>query len=385
MNAKYPNLKITHGGWQLRTRIKELDANGQVVSRRVSQCLGRVEDYPTLEAILPLYLEAMTKQAPMIARPTSTMTVGAFWRTNYWPWVQKALKASTQKSYREIWSAYLEHSVQAIRLSDFRKRDAIAALEYVALELRRADTTVHRCSTLLGSLFGRACDLDLIEHNPIRDFKLPSAGLPKKKGEAFTAAEAESILRLLTGRARVAAALAWYAGLRPEEIEGMQWGDYDGEYLHIRRAVWNGRVVTTKTDESAVSIPVMGPLREILEDWRPQTGKFESWIVMSDTGTPTRLANVARREVKPILAKTTIEWKGWYGFRRGAATVLSDDLNASEDQVRSILRHAEGSATARQHYIVRDGKKRQTTMDKFEAHVRSVQETLDKEQTKWTQ
>jgi integrase len=198
--------------------------------------------------------------------------------------VQKALKPATQKSYREIWCAYLERSVEAIRLCDFRKRDAISALEYVALELRRADTTVHRCSTLLGSLFGRACDLDLIEHNPIRDFKLPSAGLTRKKGAAYRAAEAESILRLLTGRARVAAALAWYAGLRPQEIEGLQWGDYDGDYLHIRRAVWNGEVVTTKTEDSAVDIPVMGPLAEILEAWRSETAKFESWIVMSDVG-----------------------------------------------------------------------------------------------------
>lgn len=327
----------------------------------------------------------MAKQAPSNVRPTSTMTVGAFWRTNYWPWVQKALKPSTQKSYREMWTAYIESSVQAIRLCDFRKRDVITALEYVALELRRADTTVHRCATLLGSIFARACVLELVEHNPVRDFKLPSAGLSKKKGEAFTAAEAESILRLLTGRARVAAALAWYGGLRPEEIEGLQWNDYDGDYLHIRRAVWNGRVVTTKTEDSAVSIPVMKPLQAILDAWRPRTEKFGPWIVISDFATPARLANIARREVKPLLKKTTMVWKGWYGFRRGAATVLSDDLNASEDQVRSILRHAANSQTARQHYIVREGKKRQTTMDAFEAHVRTVRENLDKEQTKWKQ
>jgi integrase len=276
------------------------------------------------------------------------MTVGAFWRTNYWPWAQKALKPSTQKSYGEIWRTYMEAQVQSLRLCDFRKRDVITALEYVALELRRADTTVHRCATLLGSIFGRACDLDLIEHNPVRDFKVPSAGLPKKKGEAFTAAEAEGILRILTGRARVAVALAWYGGLRPEEIEGLQWPDYDGDHLHIRRAVWNGRVVTTKTEDSAVSIPVMEPLREILDAWRPQTEKFGPWIVISDFATPARLANIARREVKPILEKTKMAWKGWYGFRRGTATVLSEDLNASEDQVRSVLRHAANSPTARQ-------------------------------------
>jgi hypothetical protein len=50
-----------------------------------------------------------------------------------------------------------------------------------------------------------------------------------------------------------------------------------------------------------------------------------------------------------------------------------------------MLRHGENSMTARQHYIVRDGKKRQATMDVFEAHVRSVREQLDKEPTKWTQ
>ena len=79
-----------------------------------------------------------------------------------------------------------------------------------------------------------------------------------------------------------------------------------------------------------------------------------------------------------MLKRYGIQWKTWYGFRRGAATILADDLNLSEDEVRAILRHAPGSTTARDHYIVRQDRKRQTVMDKFAEHIAEVRERMDR-------
>lgn len=163
---------------------------------------------------------------------------------------------------------------------------------------------------------------------------------------------------------------------------GLQWEDYDGDFLQIRRAVWNGLVVSVKTEDSAATIPVIAPLREILDQWKQRTAGI-GWLVCGDTGKPIRLNNVARREVVPVLAKHKLQWKTWYGFRRGAGTTMSDDLNLSEDQVRAILRHAPGSDTAREHYIVRELKKRQAVMSRFEAHVQEIRESLDKDSKRY--
>jgi integrase len=181
---------------------------------------------------------------------------------------------------------------------------------------------------------------------------------------------------VLTGRARVIAAILAYTGIRPQELAGLDWADYDGDWLHIRRAVWQGKVVDVKTEESAANIPTVQPLREILDAYRATVAGV-GWLISGDTAQPINLGNVARREVRPVLKRYGLQWKTWYGFRRGAATILADDLNLTEDEVRAILRHAPGSTTARDHYIVRQDRKRQAVMQK-EEHIAEVRERMDR-------
>jgi integrase len=59
------------------------------------------------------------------------------------------------------------------------------------------------------------------------------------------------ILEPLDLRAAVAVVLAYFAALRPAEIRGLQWADYDGAELNIRRGVWRNVVGETKTEDSA--------------------------------------------------------------------------------------------------------------------------------------
>jgi integrase len=371
-----PGLYQSHGAWHYRFYQRELLHGGNVRQVRRSQKLATVDECPKLANVLQRYHEAAARVGSnQNRRPTSNMTMSEFWRTNYWPWVQASKKPSTQKGYRQVWGQ-LERAVGGITLRDFRKRDAIAALEPLAYEAKQSATVVHHARTVLGSMFRRACELELVEHNPIRDFKTPQ-GTPTSKGAAYTSEEMESMIFVLTGRAQVIAALFAYTGIRPSELCGLQWPDYDGEFLHIRRAVWQGHVGTTKTEESEAIIPVIAPLREILDEWKTKTAGI-SWLVSGDTGNPINLSNVARREAVPALKAHGIQWKGWYGFRRGTGTAMSDDLNLSEDQVRVVLRHADGSTTARDHYIVRELKKRQAVMDRYEQHIARVREALNK-------
>ena len=374
----YPGLCQKHGSWHYRYYERALGTDGKIESRQKTIKLASLKDCPNLSDVLEEYHKVAGRNIKDNVSPSSTMTLAQFWRHEYLPWIERTKKPSTQKGYRDLWARHFEQPLGNIRLRDFRKRDAISALETMAYEKKLVHSTIHQGRTLLGSMFKRACGKELVEHNPIRDFETPHAenGAPRK-GPAYTAEETENVLRVLTGRARVIAAILAYTGIRPQELAGLDWADYDGEWLHIRRAVWQGKVVDVKTDESAASIPVVEPLREILDAYKATTASL-SWLICGDTAHPINLGNVARREVRPVLKQYGIQWKTWYGFRRGAATILSDDLNLSEDEVRAILRHAPGSTTAREHYIVRQERKRQAVMDKFAEHISEVRERIEK-------
>jgi len=375
---QYPGLQAKHGAWHFRYYEREIGADGNMQSRQKTVRLASMEDCPTVSDVAEKYHEVAGRTIRENIRPDSSMTLAQFWHHEFLPWITRTKKPSTLRTYRDTWARHFEAPLGAIRLRDFRKRDAIAALETMAYEKALVDSTVHQGRTLLGSIFKRACVRELVEHNPVRDFETPHAknGKPKK-GPAYTAREIENILRVLTGRSRVIAAILAYTGIRPQELAGLAWKDYDGDWLHIRRAVWQNTVVDVKTQESAAAIPVVEPLREILDAYKATVAAV-GWLICGDTAHPINLGNVARREVRPVLKRYGIEWKTWYGFRRGAATILADDLNLSEDEVRAILRHAPGSTTARDHYIVRQDRKRQSVMEKFEAHIAEIRKQTER-------
>ena len=79
------------------------------------------------------------------------------------------------------------------------------------------------------------------------------------------------ILEPVDLRATVAVALAYFAALRPAEIRGLKWEDYNGNELHVRRSMWRTVVGETKTEESEAAVFVIEPLRGLLEKLRKVT------------------------------------------------------------------------------------------------------------------
>jgi len=134
-------------------------------------------------------------------------------------------------------------------------------------------------------------------------------------------------------------------------IVGLQWSDYDGQLIHVRRNICFGEkgemtVELPKTEASEASVPVITPLRTILDAWEAKAEVTEGcWIFQAgftrkkdhpatllDAArlTPLSPANVLRDVVLPALEKAEIEWRGYHAFRRGLATNLRalgvDDL-----------------------------------------------------------
>jgi integrase len=151
----------------------------------------------------------------------------------------------------------------------------------------------------------------------------------------------------LSGRARVAVAITAFTGLRKSEVRGLQWPDYTGDFLHVRRGVWRTTVGDTKTKESKNAVPVIGPLRRILDEHRRTTANGNGWILAGEKkGFALNLDNLRRREIQPVIRE---KWHGWQGFRRALSTNLYE-LGVPAEVSQIILRYA-SAETTREHYL----------------------------------
>ena len=128
-------------------------------------------------------------------------------------------------------------------------------------------------------------------------------------------------------------------GLRPGEISALKWDDADDDWIHVRRSAWRGIVGTTKTNESFASVPLISPVREMLDAWKLQSAGNGQWLFPSNRGDrPCNMSQYAQRVIAPALKSKGIKWHGLYAGRRAAATLL---VQLTGDAVASqyVLRH----------------------------------------------
>ena len=117
----------------------------------------------------------------------------------------------------------------------------------------------------------------------------------EKRGDS-TREESEDLVSALVDHvdAQLVLSLACFLALGPAEIRGLQWGDIDRNWLHIRRNVVLGKEGTTKTIERAASLPLLDEVRVPLELWRAKCeAKGDSDSIIPD------LHNLLTRVIKP--------------------------------------------------------------------------------------
>ncbi len=100
-------------------------------------------------------------------------------------------------------------------------------------------------------------------------------------------ADLDAILAVASPNARLAFALAAYAGLRAGEVRGLRWPDVDlkAGTLTIRRTITRREEATPKSGHHAV-LPIVGPLRALLE--ATQSTRKSPWdsVAMTAKGKP---------------------------------------------------------------------------------------------------
>jgi integrase len=275
-------------------------------------------------------------------RPTpSAVTVAEFWDNTYLPFIESNLKPSTLNGYQQIWSQHLKTHFGTIVLNDYRTPLMSNFLTNLAKTLR--PRTLNHIKWFASAIFAHAVAMGLCESNPIRDAKVLGKTLANGVTGSYSLEEVENVISALVDHveAQLAMALAFFLGLRKGEIQGLQWGDIDAEFIHVRRNITNGKgglhTTTPKTKKSVRSIPIIQPVKGLLLLWRGKNPKGE-FVFASN------LTTLAKLTIRPALEKAGLPWKGYHAGRRGLGTTLRS-LTGNSNAGRDMLGHSNAQVT----------------------------------------
>jgi integrase len=354
---------VRRGNWFYLRFYEPVLLDGKVVKRQKAVKLARVSrEYGTAEAVRAAGLAGQVL-APIntdSATAESGQLLAEFLELVYLPHVRAHLKPSTFKGYNDRFKLLKPH-IEAIELRKVRTPDIERFMDGVAAGKPRSNQTFLHLKAFLSGAFRYAQRKGLVVVNPVIPAKAPT-GLPKGETSAYNLEQIQKMLNVLDEPGKTIVFVLAFTGLRIGELLGLRWEDIDGDVLHIRRSVYMGQVIETKTAASNAAIPLLPVVRDVLAEHRKRSaGEFIFSGVIS--GKPLNVDNPLRLYWAPALAAAGINWRGWHGFRRGVATNLHvlgvDDLTISR-----ILRHSSVSIT-QQAYIKTVGKQSQAAMGKL--------------------
>jgi len=166
------------------------------------------------------------------------------------------------------------------------------------------------------------------------------------------------------------------AGLRQGELRGLEWTDYTGTELVIKRSIWMSVVNLPTTRASRDSVPVIRALAEILDEYRRSMGSPEAGVVFhSGDGLPICVDKVGRRVIRRALETMGLPWHGWHAFRRGLASNLYE-IGAQDKVVQRILRHSKPHVT-RERYIKVFDRTVLDAVEKVQARIEELRQTKE--------
>ena len=319
--------------------------------------------------------------------PTSSaaLTVVEFWEKHYLPycetgWKGTGMRASTIKGFKQVWSQHLKAHFGTTTLQQYT---AVMARRFLqSLKTTQGKNTLKHIRSLASAMFSEAIERDLVNGVNPWHVKIPKDCKESEPTQHYTMEEAENLISALVDHvdAQLVVALSCFLGLGPAEISGLQWGDVDADWLHIRRnKPAHGVVGAPKTKERAASIPILDQVRVPLELWRAKctaTGDGD-WVIVD-------LPNMTNRVIKPHVIggrmcdrceKTPnasgVKWKALYAGRRGAITAVIEATGGNYAVAQALARHKSMSTTLNVY-------KKQITPQGFVAGMQTFQKSLTK-------
>ena len=340
-----------HGAWYVRYRQRISKEDGSSNLNHASKHLGRSKDFRNISDVELCRASFMQTVNRDRLSANSRITLTAFVEGAYLPWTKEERRASTSKGHHEIWINHIRDHVGQLRLREFRTVDASRMLRAIAKANDLTTTTLQHIKSVLSTIFTYAKNEGAFDGaNPVDGVLIPRHAKEPGETHAYDLGQVLQILDRLPLLEKSLVATAALAGLRQGELRGLEWTDYMGTELVIKRSIWMSVVNLPKTRASRDSVPVIPALAEILDEYRKSVGNPEVGVVFhSGDGLPISVDRVGRRVVRRELEAIRLPWYGWHAFRRGLASNLYE-IGAQDKVVQRILRHSKPHVT-RERYI----------------------------------
>jgi integrase len=362
---------LKSGSWYLRFYT---DVKGE--RKQVARFLTRKDEKhhsKTCKPVRDLAASVIAKEnSEAIIEAEKAQTLTEFWEATYEPYIRDSKRLSTQHSYTDLWTRHVEPIIGPVELPAIRTRDVSLLLTDMAKKGHGRNSIAH-VRSLISGILAHAVNLGLLESNPVRDCKVLAAIKQSKPTEFYTEQEVETILMDLDDmpNCQAVCAVLFYCGLRPSECAGLKWTDIDLEnrLLTVRRSHVRGEISDQlKTPESHRTLPLVPQVLGPLMAWR-KLSPGDGWVFENKLGKPTSLREMARRWIVPRLKEKGREWKSFYSFRRGLATLITrlrGPLAASQ-----ALGHRNMTVTMT-NYVRQDKRELEAAMKMLERHTTSM-------------
>ena len=306
----------------------------------------------TCKAVKLLRDEFMRTVNAASGQANEDMSVIDFWEQVYLPFCVENMKPSTVSGYKQIWGQHLRQHFGAHGETLQGYKTHVGSSFLLGLTKTQGRRTLNHIRSLASGVFTHAINTGHIESNPWRDVRILGKVLAPKPTKHYTLEEVENVISALREHVecQLMVALSFFAGLRPSEIAGLRWEDFDigssegRPAVHIRRAVVRGVVGVPKTPESLATLPLLPQVTIPLTLWR-QKSRSDGWLFANERGNPVHLKDVVRRTIRPTSQKADLVWKGLYAGRRGAATAIIGLTGGNYAAAQELLRHRNMSTT----------------------------------------
>lgn len=348
------------GGWYVKYRESVLE-KGKPVRKLVTHRLADVDDYCKNKS------DAIKKAKEFLApfndgkvTPASAMTLDEFVNAKYgaagstigyWEYAEQSVRPATLYGYKRTYADYLKEPFGSKALRHIKRVDVVG---YLLNMNKKKGRRVTRSAKAVGSaIFSYALTLGIVENNPFLGKFLPKQ--PKKEHEAVSTELVAAQLAAVQSepQAKVAIGLGFFGGMRPAEIRGCKWEDYDPKtrLLLIQRSMWRTKENGTKTEDAEGKVCITDTLAQYLEELRKHDGNPRTgFILRNEDGGSMSLENLTRRTILPRLRALNIPWYGFYSLRRGAGTTMTNVAGDRGLAAKGLLRHRD-LATTTQFYV----------------------------------
>src|SRR6202051_2610545 len=264
-----------------------------------------------------------------------------------------------------------------MHLREFRTMDASRMLRAIAAKNNLTKTTLQDIKSVLSTIFTYAKNEGAFDGvNPVDGVLIPRHAKEPGETHAYDLGQVLQILDSLPLLEKRLVATAALAGLRQGELRGLEWTNYTGTELVIKRSIWMSVVNLPKTRASRDSVPVIPALAEILDEYRKSMGNPEVGAGFhARGGRPIFVDKIGRRVIRRVLETIRLPWYGWHAFRRGLASNLYE-IGAQDKVVQRILRHSKPHVT-RERYIKVFDRTMLDAVEKVQARIEELRQARE--------